>query len=32
LTEGDAMMKELGLALLGMVFFYAGRLIEPRQG
>jgi len=32
LTEGDAMAKELGFAVLGMAFFYAGRMIEPRQG
>ena len=29
-TQGDAIMRELGLAVLGAALFYAGRLIETR--
>jgi hypothetical protein len=30
MTEGDALMRELGIAALGAGLFYAGRLIETR--
>ena len=30
LIQGDAIMRELGLAALGAAVFYAGRLIEAR--
>ena len=30
-TRGDAMMREIGFAVLGMAFFYTGRLVESWQ-